>query len=201
MILLPIVERELRVASRRPATYWLRFLLALGVWVLWFLLLTFGPGAVPLAPGLTRGPIVFTTLGALTFAFCLLAGIILTADCLSQEKREGTIGLLFLTELKGYDVVLGKLIATSIHAFYGLGAVLRLLSYSMLGGGVTLGESDRLGLALVSSLFFSLSAGMLVSAHSHDVRQSMGRTGLVLAASTVILPGVGQALVVVFPSR
>ena len=29
-----------------------------------------------------------------------------TADSLSAEKREGTLGLLFLTDLRGYDVVL-----------------------------------------------------------------------------------------------
>src|SRR6266436_6391326 len=190
MTLLPIVERELRVASRRPTTYWLRFLLALGVWALWFLLMTFGPSAVPV----NRGQMVFMSLGALTFAFCLLAGVILTADSLSQEKREGTIGLLFLTELKGYDVVLGKLMATSIHAFYGLGAVLPLLTYSMLVGGVTLGESCRLGLALLAALFFSLSVGMFVSAHSRDARQAMGRTLLALAASAVLLPVLGLAL-------
>src|SRR5205823_9458842 len=114
--ILPIVERELRVGSRRPATYWLRFFVALGVFFLWFLLMTFGPSAVPVS----RGQMVFMSLATLTFAFCILSGVLLTADCLSQEKREGTIGLLFLTELKGYDVVLGQLMATSIHAFYGL---------------------------------------------------------------------------------
>ena len=51
---------------------------------------------------------LFTVLNAIAFIFCLLAGVFLTADCLSEEKREGTLGLLFLTSLKGYDVVLGK---------------------------------------------------------------------------------------------
>ena len=44
--------------------------------------------------------------------YCLLSGVWFTADCLSEEKREGTLGLLFLTDLKGYDVVFGKLVAT-----------------------------------------------------------------------------------------
>src|SRR5215471_6846810 len=141
MTFLPIVERELRVASRRPATYWLRFMIGGAVFALWFLLFMFGPvGVLP-----TRGQMVFSTLATIAFGFALLSGPLLSADSLSQERREGTLGLLFLTELHGYDVVLGKLIATSIHAFYGMAAIVPLLFYSMLAGGVTGWESLRLG--------------------------------------------------------
>ena len=64
--------------------------------------------------------------------YCLFSGRISTADCLSEEKREGTLGLLFLTDLKGYDVVLGKLAATSVSAFYGLLAALPVLAVPVL---------------------------------------------------------------------
>jgi hypothetical protein len=47
-------------------------------------------------------------LGVLAFAFRLLAGIFMTSDCVAEEKREGTLGLLFLTDLKAYDVALGN---------------------------------------------------------------------------------------------
>lgn len=40
---------------------------------------------------------LFVALGVLALGFCLFAGVFLTADCLSEEKREGTLGLLFLT--------------------------------------------------------------------------------------------------------
>ncbi|HQU46125.1 MAG TPA: hypothetical protein PK867_25150, partial [Pirellulales bacterium] len=42
----------------------------------------------------------------------------LTADCISSERREGTLGLLFLTDLRGHDVVLGKLVVAGLGAFY-----------------------------------------------------------------------------------
>src|ERR1051325_2961091 len=115
MTFLPIVARELRVAARRRATYWLRFGLALAVLVLWFFLLVLGRSSVPVVQ---RGQMLFLAIGVLAIGFCLLAGLFLTADCLSEEKREGTLGLLFLTELKSYDVVLGKLTATSLHAVF-----------------------------------------------------------------------------------
>ena len=49
--------------------------------------------------------------------YCLLEGTRLAADCRGEEKREGTLGLLFLTDLQGYDVVLGKYLATSPRSF------------------------------------------------------------------------------------
>jgi len=115
MPLLPIVERELRVAARRPSTYRMRFLAGLAVMSLWFVLLVGTEMAVPAQ----LGRHLFNALGVLTLGFSMFAGVFLTSDCLSEEKREGTLGLLFLTDLKGYDVVLGKLAATSLDAFFG----------------------------------------------------------------------------------
>src|SRR2546430_6213267 len=153
MTFLPIVERQLRESSRRPATYRMRSLLALAALAIWFFLLIVGSNS-----GIRKGMMLFIAISVLTLGFCLVAGIFLTADCLSEERREGTLGLLFLTELKGYDVVLGKLIATSLHAFYGLLAILPLLALPLLMGGVTVGEFWRVTLVLTTTLFFSLSA-------------------------------------------
>jgi hypothetical protein len=127
-----------------------------------------------------KGRMLFVAMGVLALAFSLFAGVFQTSDCLSEEKREGTLGLLFLTPLKGYDVVLGKLIVTSLHAFYGLLAILPLLSLPLLIGGVTPGEFWRMTLVLLLNLLFSLSLGMLVSAFSRDSRQAFGRTLLAL---------------------
>src|SRR5206468_6387920 len=126
--------------SRRRATYRLRFLLALAVLVIWFFLLVLGRSSVPLAE---RGQMLFTAIGVLALGFCMLAGVFLTADCLSEEKREGTLGLLFLTELKGYDIVLGKLAAASVHALFGLVAVFPVLALPLLMGGVSGAEFAR----------------------------------------------------------
>ena len=56
---------------------------------------------------------------------------------MSEEKREGTLGLLFLTDLKGYDVVAGKLVANSLNGFYALMAILPVVALALLMGGLT----------------------------------------------------------------
>ena len=51
--------------------------------------------------GMSQGKLIFTYLSWLAFIYCLVEGARTAADCLSQEKREGTLGLLFLTDLRG----------------------------------------------------------------------------------------------------
>src|SRR5437588_1315717 len=190
MPLLPVAERELREASRRPATYWMRFFLALGVFIFWFLLLVMAPSAI----GMARGKVLFLSLGGMAFIFCFLSGAFITADSISEERREGTLGLLFLTPLKGYDVVLGKMAATSLHAVYGLIAVTPLLAYSWLIGGVTPGEFWRLNIVLLLTLFFSLSAGLFISAFVRETRQAILLTLALLVASAILWPALCRLL-------
>src|SRR5438270_3279547 len=114
MTFLPIVGRELRVASRRRGTYWVRALAALGAIVLGALVYFSTRDEHPHE----FGQRLFGLLAGLSIFYCLTAGVRTTAACLSEEKREGTLGLLFLTYLKGYDVVVGNLAATSLNLFY-----------------------------------------------------------------------------------
>ena len=106
---LPIVDRELRVAAHKRSTFWLRVGAAVTGLVI-------GGGGLTLCKvyGISTpqmGGMLFNLLTWLCLATGLSAGLFLTSDCLSEEKREGALGLLFLTDLRGYDVVLGKLLA------------------------------------------------------------------------------------------
>src|SRR5213083_652756 len=123
MTFLPIVERELRATARRRGTYWNRALAALAA------ILIFGGALIfkAQAPPKELGKEVFDILSGLFLLSSLAAGVRYTSDCLSEEKREGTLGLLFLTDLRGYDVVLGKLAATSVLSFFAVLAILPVL--------------------------------------------------------------------------
>ena len=131
---------------------------------------------------------LFLAFGILALGFCLLAGIFLTADCLSEEKRDGTLGLLFLTDLRGYDVVLGKLIATSVHAVYGLLAIFPVLALPLLMGGVTGGEFWRVVLVLPSRSCFRSVWGCLFPRCIARARQAMGGAFLGMLLLAGVLP-------------
>jgi len=177
MTFLPIADRELRVAARRRNTFWTRLASAgIGVVIgIWALLMAYVPGF-----GSQPGQLIFNAVSSLSFVFCLLGGMFKTADALSEEKREGTLGLLFLTDLRGYDVVLGKIVATSLLWFYGLLAVFPILAMSMLLGGVAPGVFWRTMLAQVNLLFVSLAAGLVISAISRNERRAMAGAALFL---------------------
>lgn len=182
MSFLPIVERELRVRARLKSTHWLRaggaFLAMIAVGIM---LLTAASESV--APSRV-GSVMFQVLAWPAFIYCLLEGVRATADCLSEEKRGGTLGLLFLTDLKGYDVVLGKLIATSLNSFYVLLAILPLVALPLLLGGVMAGEFWRLALVLVNTLFLSLTVGICVSSISRQEQRAWSGTLGIMALLT-----------------
>jgi hypothetical protein len=184
MNLPPMIERELRVAARRGSTYWMR-LGAAGL----FLLI----GAAPLLAfervGAARtGRDIFYLSAVWAWCFCVFEGVRLTVDSLSREKREGTLGLLFLTDLKSRDVVLGKLAPAALHTLYGLLAIVPVLSLTWLAGGVTAGEVARVVLALLATLGLALATGVLTSAANAQAGSSwLAAFGALLL--TAWLPG------------
>src|SRR3954462_2889218 len=99
MIVLSIVDRELRVASRRSSPYVGRLLIAgLAIGVGFFLYL-----ANLSEPKHVLASRAFIGLSVVAFCYWLASGWIFAANSLSEEEREGTLGLLFLTSLRGYD--------------------------------------------------------------------------------------------------
>ena len=179
MTFLPIVDRELRSIARRRSTYWTRIVFALIAIAGAFVVLSFVGAFQARATGV--GGSLFRFLAVIAFLFCALAGVFITSDCLSEEKREGTLGFLFLTDLRGYDVVLGKLMATSLNAFYGLLTIFPVLAITLTMGGVTHGEFWRMTLVFINTLFFSLATGIFISSISrHDQRALAGTFSLIL---------------------
>ncbi len=194
MTFLPIVTRELRVTARKRSTYWMRFAaaavaLAFGGYT--FMVLQFA-GISTFA-----GRMLFGSLIGLIWIYAVLGGVFKTADALSEEKREGTLGLLFLTDLKGYDIVLGKMVAASVNWFFGLVALFPILALSLLMGGVAPGEFWRKILGLTNLLFYSLALGMFVSSFMRHERRAAGFTLLLL----LILMFIPEGLVGAYQER
>ncbi|NLH74441.1 MAG: ABC transporter permease subunit [Verrucomicrobia bacterium] len=178
MTFLPVVERELRVAARHRSAFWVRLVSAGGA-----VLCAFASFLIvwpPFGSAMQSGRELFLPLGWLAFCLCVVAGPIFTCDTISAEKREGTLGLLFLTNLHGMDVVLGKLVAASVTSVFALLAVLPVMAIPILLGGVQLGDLVRVALVLGNTLFLSLSVGILMSALCVQWRSALALTGFVL---------------------
>jgi ABC-type transport system involved in multi-copper enzyme maturation permease subunit len=151
----PVVQRELRAAARRPLGPWLRVGGALG-----------GIAAFWISTDIPydqMGVALFDRVH--TLLLWLICAMIpaLSADCLARERREGTLGLLFLTPLTASGIVLGKFLAQMLRAWIVWLSVLPVLTIPFLIGGVS--RADVIGLLLIelSVGFLCLAAGVLAS--------------------------------------
>jgi len=142
----PVVQRELRAAARWPLGRWLRVGGALvGIAAFWF------SSDVPFNE---LGPELFDRVH--TLLLYLICAIVpaLTADCLARERREGTLGLLFMTPLTASGIVLGKTLAQVLRALTVWLAVVPVLTIPFLTGGVTWAD-------VISFLVIELCVGSL----------------------------------------
>lgn len=194
MTCLPLIGRELRVRARNRAFFRLR------LWVgVAGALICLPQLFVPWAPSpASMGQSVFNSLAMAGFVVCCSA-CLWTADVISSEKREGTLGLLFLTRVKELDLLLGKFGSAGLTGLCSLAAFLPMLMIPVLAGGVTGGEAFRKALVLLNTLFLSLAAGMCESAASRTRSGAVWRTVLVLGALMLVpyvaakMPGFSQS--------
>jgi len=197
MSFLPIVQRELGVAVRRQRSLRLRWWSTALALALGFLAFVAIESSAPRGPA---GAKLFEMIYWYAFILCLLSGAFLTSDSISSEKRDGTLGLLFLSDLKGHDVVLGKFVGLALNAFYCLLALLPVAALALILGGVTEGQFWRTALALAEVLFFSMALGICISAFARDSQASLSTTVgllLLLAGGCPLLAWLGRK---VYPS-
>jgi hypothetical protein len=163
MNFLPIAIRELQVTARRTMTYYWRSLSALNAAciTLGFLILGFNGGLTASA----AGGWTFQVLSGMGYGMTAIAAVLITADCISEERRNGTLGFLFLTDLNGYDIVLGKLSRIGVTV-YCMVAAFPALGFTMLLGGVSIGDFAKVALSFLNVIFFFSAWGLLVSACS-----------------------------------
>jgi hypothetical protein len=174
MNLLPLVNRELQVALRRKwamrSRKWAGG--AAMITVVWALMVWGGSRQI--------GEGLFRVFISLTATAIILMGIFLTSDSISREKREGTLGFLFLTDLQGADIVLGKLVAAAILPASILLALFPGLAICQLAGGVTGGEFWRVIIGLLTTLAYVLTLSLFVSSLCQVHYWAYGITSLLL---------------------
>lgn len=155
----PVITRELRSQSRQRFTFALREVGVLGLLAL-AAYLYFARAGIPQE---VMGRWLFGCLHVTLFFAIWILVPLGTADCLSRERREGTLGLLFLTPLRAFDVVIAKCIAHGLRASTLLLAVLPVLAMPVLMGGVSWQQGLMSATVDVAALAWALAATVLAS--------------------------------------
>jgi ABC-type transport system involved in multi-copper enzyme maturation permease subunit len=181
MNLQPVITRELKTASRRRETWLLRVVFTVGIG------LAFGFGMLlPHVSPRERGQAVLICLVVCGYVLSLSAGPYLTADAVASEKRAGTLGLLFLTPLAGWEIVAGKIMTHSLQVGYALLAGFPLFFLPQLVGGVIWDEVTRILVVLILTLLLSLTCGLFWSTIAVEARTAVLATIACLVMFTLV---------------
>jgi hypothetical protein len=189
MLDFPIASREMRIAARSAGFYRARLAASATVLVIGILF-----GTLYHYFGFTRIASIFGVFSFFAIQICLFWGIRVTSDCLSREKREGTIGLLFLTPLKPYEITLGKLIANGLPVVYSLILFLPLASIWTLAGGVRLGDLAILTASALNFLFVSMAIGLFASSWQTERRKAAGWSVWIILGFWMGIPALASVL-------
>jgi ABC-type transport system involved in multi-copper enzyme maturation permease subunit len=185
MSILSIAERELRVAARKRTVYAVRTSVALigfgfSACALWVVTLQ---GFTPVP-----GYLLFQVLSWLTFGCACLIGATLTADSISEEKREGTLALLFLANLRPYSIALGKLASHGLVALYAVIGAIPVIAIPTLMGGSDLYTILKTALVLVFTILLALTLGLFASMLSRKAWAGSALSVSLLGFLTMAIP-------------
>jgi len=175
----PVIQRELRAQARQPLTHWLRAAtvgLTLAAILSFALSHDFSPGS---------GAALLSYLhGWLSWAIWLFVPT-LTADCLSRERREDTLSLLFLTNLRPLDIVLAKATAHAGRALMLWVAAVPALTLPFLIGGAGWQQAALFALLQLQALCLALGAGVLASSRCRAWARAL--VGALLTAGAFLI--------------
>src|SRR5262245_19157074 len=111
MISLPVIFREFRVAARHKRTFVFRSVFgALLAFMALMFTISMGFSGASSGSGYYLLQIFVWQIFVLLFIFAPAV----TCGCISDEKKQGTLGLLFLTHLNSADIVLGKFVSRAL---------------------------------------------------------------------------------------
>ena len=182
MKVLPVITRELRAQARQPFTYWLRMF-----------------GVVALLGGAAffiNERLFEANLGGALFGLMHLMGYcaiwllvpLSVADCISRERREGTLGLLFLTPLRPTHIVVAKGIAHGLRALTLVIAIVPALTIPFLLGGVMWQQAVVSAVVNLSAVCWCLAAALVASALARNANRAMALAMVLMAGGFVLFP-------------
>ena len=189
MIAAAVLGREFRVAGRQRRMYWLRALVAvlLGLGLLLQVLMSFAAGMA--------GGVVFRTTNILTgfvfFIFLFVSVFVVAQSCGSivDEARRGTLGVLLLTPLQPFEIVLGKFIPRACEGFSLCLVTMPFLFVNLVMGGWTAGQLLTLFAVSLAQVMVCVAITILLSALVRSAAAAF------LAALVLVLGGEVLALV------
>jgi ABC-type transport system involved in multi-copper enzyme maturation permease subunit len=192
----PIFNRELLTIPRRERHYvtrvvYLGALLVLSVTVYlatmgWF-------GSATLGDMARFGPVLFQILTFVQLALFLFFSALSAASAIAQEKDRRTFVLLLMTDMRNYEIVLGKLFGSLLPIATLIVATVPLLMSLLFLGGVGFSQVIDAVLIVTATSLAAGSLGGLMALWRERTFQSLALTVLVLVLYLCLVLGLSWA--------
>jgi ABC-type transport system involved in multi-copper enzyme maturation permease subunit len=188
MTCLPLIERELRVALRkqRPTQGRLKVAALATAGSILFLLF----GAVTNDRSVGRGLEELLCVACLSF---VLRAPRLTAGGLAEERRNQTLGLLFLSGLGAGEVFVSKFLSSALIAFTNLLAIFPMLALPFLIGGISYDLFVAIICALPVLMLFALAVSLLASVLTREDGAAVVVANVLGALLCLLAPAISLA--------
>ena len=183
MLIGPVFSREVTTTPRTWRLYLQRavYVAALFGLVLTAWLILLGSQNVRTLGDLSRfGSAVFGLLAPLQMVMAIAFSALLTTAAVAQEKDRRTLDLLLMTRMTSAELVLGKLLASSLSVFVLIMAALPLLMLLTLIGGVSYGQVLRVVGVTLAAAAIAGSLGSTLALWREKTFQSLAMTALLL---------------------
>ncbi len=203
----PLLDKELRVSSRRRRNYILRsvYVIALTVFVVmvWLSVVKYGgtlPGANPASGAYQKsrmavaGKTIISTIVMFQFFAIQLIAIVMLSTAISDEIYHRTLGLLMTTPINSLQIVMGKLFSKLLQLILLLAISLPLLAIIRVLGGVPWGYVLSSLCITLTAVIFAGSLSMHLSIGNRRAYVVIVKTAFTLAVLYVFIPGVVLAL-------
>jgi ABC-type Na+ efflux pump permease subunit len=188
----PIFAREWLTVPRQPRHYVVR---AVYIGLLWVLGLTVWQTTVgweqtaTLGDTARFGAFLFQIIAIMQLTLLLFFSALSAASTVAREKDRRTFILLLMTDLRNYEIVVGKLMGSLLQIVILLGVMIPALGLLMLLGGIAPEQVLQVSLILAATALAAGSLGGLVALWREKTFPSLALTVLFLVLYLCLVHG------------
>lgn len=179
----PIFNREFVTVPRREKHHLGRVAALSLLWVIgltaWQATVGFNRTAT-LGETARFGLLFFQIITYVELTLLLFFSALSAASTVSQEKDRRTFVLLLLTDMRDYEIVLGKMLGSLLPIIIILGVTLPVLAMTLLLGGVSAEQVVQAGLVLFATSLAAGSLGGLIALWRERTFQALALSVLTL---------------------
>jgi ABC-type Na+ efflux pump permease subunit len=190
----PIFNREFVTVPRRESHHISRLVILLLLWVIaitaWQATVGFGRTAT-LGETARFGLLLFQIITFVELTLLLFFSALSAASTVSQEKDRRTFVLLLMTDMRDYEIVLGKMLGSLLPIAMLLLVTMPVLAMLLLLGGVSGEQVFQAGIILLATSVAAGSLGGLIALWRDKTFQALALSVLGLVLYLCIVQGLG----------